>query len=195
MHFISIVPFYISHITSCWALTRLHTIQQSTSTYMAKMADPGDNPKPARRNTSGTSRNSSPKGLGRVLSGTHLDDQHYGHHYHHDTEAIDDSGESTDGPELTEKESEDNIDLGAEVSEESEIKEVRDGVLDDRDIESGKLSKSRTGRSAKSSRSARDPNLVSWEGPEDPENPKNWKFSRKWAATLVGKSTVCYVFW
>jgi hypothetical protein len=72
---------------------------------------------------------------------------------------------------------------------------ARDGVLDDRDIESGQLSKSRTGRSAKSSRSARDPNLVSWEGPEDPENPKNWKFSRKWAATLVGKSTVCYVFW
>ncbi|KAG6830992.1 hypothetical protein H0H92_013464 [Tricholoma furcatifolium] len=30
--------------------------------------------------------------------------------------------------------------------------------------------------------------IVDWEGPDDPANPKNWKYSRKWAATIVVSS-------
>jgi multidrug resistance protein len=106
---------------------------------------------------------------------------------HHDSYADavldDESGEDTD---LAEKETQDEADL-QEESTDGIVPEVRDGIEDQRDIEAGdpKLERKKTSRSA---RSARDPNLVSWSGPDDPDNPKNWKFSRKWAATLVVSS-------
>lgn len=152
------------------------------------MAEPKDSSGTASRN----SWHSERRGLDRIVSGRHLDDQHHGHAYHHDTEAIDDpedEGDITDDAELTEKDTEDSADSG-EI-----VQELRDGILDERDLETGsKLGKSRTGKSNKSSRSARDPNLVTWDGPDDPENPKNWKMSRKWAATFVGKSALISAF-
>jgi hypothetical protein len=36
---------------------------------------------------------------------------------------------------------------------------------------------------------ARDPNLVCWAA-NDPDNPKTWTFKKKWAAVLVGMSSV-----
>jgi len=136
-----------------------------------------ERPTGSRKNTSGAASRKSAgdrEDLDRAISSTYPD---Y-HHYHHDTEAIDDDDDDTD---LAEKESED--------TENSEIvAEVRGGILDHRDLESGdlKLEKARTSRSAKSA--AKDPNLVTWDGPDDPENPKNWSIKRKWAATLVGKA-------
>jgi hypothetical protein len=146
----------------------------------------------SRKDTSGTaSRKSvtSERGLDQIISGTHLDDhsQYRGHHYHRDTEAIEDDDDSADGAYLTEQETEDTTDLEQNSSGEV-IPEIRDGIVDDRDVEAGeKLGKTRTLKSRKSSKSIRDPNLVSWEGPGDPENPKNWTSKRKWAATLVGE--------
>jgi len=146
------------------------------------MAGPKERPNAARKNTSGAASQksgTSERGdLSQVISGPDGYSQYHGHHYHHDTEAIDDY-ESTDDTELTEK----DID---ETGEGEVVAEIRGGIIDHRDVEAGdnKLEKSRTG---KSSRSARDPNLVSWEGSDDPENPKNWPTKRKWAATIVGK--------
>lgn len=136
---------------------------------------------------SNTSRPSTPT---RVLSGNFPDDhtQYHGHRYHHDTEAIDDSESDLDsGPALGEKLSEDTGVDNGEV-----IPEVRDGILDHRDVENGStLEKVRT---TKSSRSVRDPNLVTWDGPNDAGNPKNWSTGRKWAATLIGnvKAPITY---
>jgi len=142
-----------------------------------------------------SSRNGSPsRGLSRMLSGNFPDDhsQYHGHHYHHDTEAIDDPDSSDDSePELTEKESQDTIDVENGSSSGEIIQEVRDGIVDDRDVEAGsKLEKTRTSRSG---RSARDPNLVTWDGPNDPDNPKNWTFKHKWAATLIGKPELVHI--
>jgi hypothetical protein len=137
-----------------------------------------------------SSRNGSPgRGMSRIHSGNFPDDhsQYHDHHYHHDTEAIDDSSDSGDEfePEPTEKHSEDTIDLENGSSTGEVVQEVRDGILDNRDVATGsKLEKSRTTRS---SRSTRDPNLVTWNGVDDKDNPKNWSMKRKWAATVVGK--------
>jgi len=155
------------------------------------MADSNEKPPVSRRNTSGAvSRRPAREGLERVISGNYLDDhsQYHGHRYHHDTEAIDDSDDSTDDTDSVDKEADVTKDLDEESSG-GIVPEVRDGILDDRDVEAGfKLRKTKTGKSAKSSRSARDPNLVTWEGPDDPNNPKNWSYSRKWAATIVVSS-------
>jgi hypothetical protein len=130
------------------------------------------------------SRPSSPARLTRLLSGNHLDD--HGHYHHHPDEqgAIDDDGESsTEDEDVSEKDDEENLDTtdSAETKESEEIQEVRMGVADIHDVESGpKLERK------KSTRRERDPNLVDWEGPNDTENPKNWSTGRKWAATIIG---------
>ena len=122
-----------------------------------------------------------------LSAGTHLDDQsqYHGHNYHdhhHDEDALDDG--SSDETLDTEKETDETDDLPQGSSEDIEP-EVKDGIEDERDVESRpKLEKSKT---AKSGRSVRDPNLVTWDGPADKGNPKNWSMGRKWAATLVGE--------
>ncbi|CZR63476.1 related to multidrug resistant protein [Phialocephala subalpina] len=159
------------------------------------MADTNERPTRSMRNTSSaasgrSSANSggtSPAhlGLDRVETGIHPDYHPPLNHHDSYADAVldDESGEDTD---LAEKETQDEADL-QEESTDGIVPEVRDGIEDQRDIEAGdpKLERKKISRSAKS---ARDPNLVSWSGPDDPDNPKNWKFSRKWAATLVVSS-------
>lgn len=146
----------------------------------------------SRKKSGGTSRRSSTAegGLDRITSGNHLDDQsqYHGHHYHHDTEAIDDGEDSSEGAELSEKNSQDTADHDPDQDlNEETIAEARGGILNERDIEAGsKIGRTTTQKSSKSRRSIRDPNLVAWDGPDDPQNPKNWTTSRKWAATFVG---------
>lgn len=161
--------------------------------HLQKMADSAEEPRPSSRDTSAAAvspRASDSPALSaqpdssRLDSESHLD--HQGHPSHTepgrnegDGEALDDSSDKTD---LTEKETQDTAELGAD---EEVVPEVRDGVADEKALEAGlTLEKSRTSKGAKSQR---DPNLVTWDSPEDPENPKNWSFKRKWAATFVGK--------
>lgn len=153
-------------------------------------------PQRTRRNTGATerlsrassraSRASQPR-ITRLLSGNHLDD--HGHYHHHAHEADAESfGSESDDSSSTEEESTDTQGIPEKPDTGEIVPEVRDGIVDERDVEATadtKLEKSRTARSA---RSARDPNLVRWDGPEDPGNPKNWPFKKKWAATLVVSS-------
>jgi hypothetical protein len=158
------------------------------------MADSDGKPASSRRNTSGATsrRSSTERGLYHVTSGNHLDDhsQYHGHHFHPDTEAIDDGEVSSDNgdADLSEKDSQDvaDNDLQQETSE-GTIDEIRDGIPNERDLEAGsKIGRTATVKSSKSRRSIRDANLVAWDGPDDPKNPKNWSNRRKWAATLTG---------
>lgn len=147
-----------------------------------RQVQPGNQLTKSRSNRSQRSSgpNSPEPKLARLHSGTYLDD--HSHHYHQDafpTTGNTGSSSSSEDLEMEEKREEgdsitSNRDVVPEVGVETE------------DLEAGpKLEKRRT------SRSVRDPNLVGWRGPEDPENPKNWPISRKWAATLVGKSYDC----
>lgn len=61
------------------------------------------------------------------------------------------------------------------------VSEVRDGMLNQRDLEIGEENEEGNKDGPNS-----DPNLVTWEGPDDPENPKNWKLNNKWAAVIIG---------
>lgn len=138
---------------------------------------------------SGASRGTSPAvDLERVDTGTHLDfdhSQYAGHRYnddHHDVGTEDE--EDSTSTDLSEKDPQTEDEPADGI-----MPEVRDGIEDQRDLdlEAGpKLERKKTSKSAKS---IRDPNLVSWDGPSDPANPKNWSMGRKWAATLVGKSS------
>ncbi|KAF2643088.1 major facilitator superfamily transporter [Massarina eburnea CBS 473.64] len=69
----------------------------------------------------------------------------------------------------------------SKASEERTVKEVRGGILDERDIPAHPPDLEKK----KSSPSIKDPNLVAWDGPDDPHNPKNWSIKRKWSAVLI----------
>ena len=84
---------------------------------------------------------------------------------------------------------EDDIKDDDDEDEEEDV-EVRDGVLDLHDLESRRTRQSRLART-RSNRSVKDPNLVTWEGEDDPKSPKNWRYSRKWAATII---VSCFTF-
>jgi hypothetical protein len=163
------------------------------------MADDSDEgPRPWSRNPSNaaaTNRSSNLPALSPQLDFSRLDSvnhlDHQGHHSHPeprrnggDEEALDDSSDKAD---LTGKVIQDIEGPGAD---EEVMPEVRDGrIADEKALEAGPRSeKSRTSTSGKSQR---DPNLVTWDSPEDPENPKNWSMKRKWAATVVGKCSLC----
>ena len=65
------------------------------------------------------------------------------------------------------------------------ISEVRDGIMNQRDVERGASSQNEDDKEKKPDESsAADSNLVKWDGPDDPQNPKNWARNRKWAAVL-----------
>jgi len=126
------------------------------------------------RSRSRPSRATSPE-LHRAFS--HLDDQGI-YHPDHELERREDDAEPvetilepsspSDSSSLSSSEASLHEKAKAECLE--EVPEVRDGVLDEHDLESGPapLEKIET-------EPPEDPNLVSWEGPEDPENPKNCK--------------------
>lgn len=59
------------------------------------------------------------------------------------------------------------------------VSEVRDGMLNLRDLEIGEDSNGGPGSKE------RDPNLVTWDGPDDKENPKNWSLNKKWLDVLL----------
>lgn len=146
---------------------------------------------------------SSEPGLNRVISGRHLDDQYHGHETYTGTrpdEELEEHGEENREEDAEEDEKHDLADLEKhdsirgdldgekEPSEDEASNEQEAGIfgapISDKDLEAGRLEKSKTSNSRKSK--TKDPNLVTWEGPDDPENPKNWPLNRKWAATLVG---------
>ena len=109
--------------------------------------------------------------LHRLTSPLAFMDDHSTYHYHeHEKEAFEDSDDS----------------FGSEPDNEKteEEEEVRDGILNLHDVETGRSKLEQT----KSSRSTRDPNLVTWSEPNDPENPKDWSNKKKWAATLIVSS-------
>lgn len=151
------------------------------------------------RSTRGSSsRASSPdRGMSRVISGRHIDDQYHGF----ETYTGNRPGDVED-KENEERQDKTNDEAGLSgndtASEEGVEKESgRDGDVEisgappsERDLEAGKLEKIKTTGSKRSR--TRDPNLVSWEGPDDPENPKNWAFRRKWAATLIGTTNMTF---
>lgn len=62
------------------------------------------------------------------------------------------------------------------------VSEVRDGMLNQRDLEIGEESDG----SQSKERQTQDPNLVTWDGPDDKENPKNWSLNKKWIDVLLG---------
>ncbi|CAG8150910.1 unnamed protein product [Penicillium olsonii] len=100
----------------------------------------------------------------RIHSGRHINDQSV---YHSD-EGNDD-------------------DVSFEGRDTDTIQEVRNGIVNERDIDLEKsqnpeLEKIRT---AKSNKSRNDPKLVTWDGDDDPGNPKNWTMKKKWAATIT----------
>lgn len=125
------------------------------------------------------SRRNSPH-LHRIAS--HLDD-HSGYVHEHSAG----HSESEDEP-LEEAESNDaafdSQESYGEKEKDEEVPEVRDGILDERDVEDQAPPLERKA----TSKSVKDPNLVTWEGPDDPENPKNWSKKRKWLATIVVSS-------
>lgn len=61
------------------------------------------------------------------------------------------------------------------------VSEVRDGMLNQRDLELGEESDGSQGKEQN-----QDPNLVTWDGPDDKENPKNWSLNKKWIDVLLG---------
>jgi len=65
----------------------------------------------------------------------------------------------------------------------SQVIEVRDGIVDRRDVEQGVHPLEKT--TSKRSRKEKIPNIVTWDGPDDLANPKNWSTKRKWAATVI----------
>lgn len=115
--------------------------------------------------------NTNPSRLDRVHSGKHLNDQSV---YHSD-QASDSDIQPRDSPS----------------EKDSPTQEVRDGIVNERDVDlekcqhqhpQGELEKSTT---ARSNRSRQDSKVVNWNGPDDPENPKNWSNRKKWAATVT----------
>ncbi len=100
-----------------------------------------------QRATSRPSRPITPR-LQRLCSGQHRDDQSYYHHddYHQYTDG---DSQSTLASDTVEEEQ--NEDREAEREREEEPKEVRDGILDEPDLESRgpPLEKNRTTRSVK----------------------------------------------
>lgn len=98
--------------------------------------------------------------------------------------ATDDDSSGT-SPSVTEDEDEGHMDPSAgpgpghSIRTMRSISEVRDGIENRRDVESGQpLEKQPTPRRLA------DPDLVTFDD-DDPGNPKTWKFSRKWAAVFV----------
>lgn len=65
------------------------------------------------------------------------------------------------------------------------VSEVRDGMLNQRDLEIGEESEE-SGQRKEEQQAPSDPNLVKWEGPDDKENPKNWSLNKKWLDVLLG---------
>lgn len=79
------------------------------------------------------------------------------------------------------------------------VSEVRDGILNQRELGDGGDEEAGSGDAAgrekgpgtqEDSETARDENLVDWEGPADPLNPKNWPRNKKWAAVITGSLTI-----
>lgn len=83
--------------------------------------------------------------------------------------------------EITNDQSQEEIECREELKREGTLEEVRFGIRVQRDVDAtmAELEKSR------SARSARDPHLVTWDSPDDPANPKNWTMRRKWGATII----------
>ncbi|KAG5965394.1 hypothetical protein E4U56_001818 [Claviceps arundinis] len=69
------------------------------------------------------------------------------------------------------------------------VSEVRDGVLNQRDLErgGGHGGNEKNGLTREDDTSW-DPDLVEWDGPDDPQRPTSWAVRRKWAAVLCGTS-------
>lgn len=69
------------------------------------------------------------------------------------------------------------------------VSEVRDGVLNHRDLErgGGHGGNEKNGLTREDDTSW-DPDLVEWDGPDDPQRPTSWAVRRKWAAVLCGTS-------
>ncbi|KAJ6782750.1 hypothetical protein PWT90_03625 [Aphanocladium album] len=61
------------------------------------------------------------------------------------------------------------------------VSEVRDGILNQRDLEVGEESDDHNGKE----QGSHDPNLVTWDGPNDMENPKNWSLNKKWMDVVL----------
>lgn len=68
------------------------------------------------------------------------------------------------------------------------VSEVRDGMLNQRDLEIGEESDNNNSKEQASP----DPNLVTWDGPDDLENPKNWSLHKKWVDVVLGKLLSIY---
>lgn len=155
------------------------------------MSGQGERPRSTRGSLSNDP--SPDPGLDRVISGRHLDDQYHGNDTYTDTKPDEEEEEEEHEKNEEMDLSRDESATGAE-KEPDEEDEARDeprvgvlgGPLSDKDLEAGRLEKTKTSNSKRSK--MKDPNLVSWKGQEDPENPKNWPLKRKWAATLVGKN-------
>ncbi|KAG5931325.1 hypothetical protein E4U60_006204 [Claviceps pazoutovae] len=69
------------------------------------------------------------------------------------------------------------------------VSEVRDGVLNQRDLErgGGHGGHEKNGLTREDNTSW-NPDLVEWDGPDDPQRPTSWAVRRKWAAVLCGTS-------
>ncbi|OAA69017.1 MFS multidrug transporter [Cordyceps fumosorosea ARSEF 2679] len=65
------------------------------------------------------------------------------------------------------------------------VSEVRDGMLNQRDLEIGEDSNDGDGSKEQQQQQTPDPNLVTWDGPDDKENPKNWSLNKKWMDVLL----------
>ncbi|KAG6065589.1 hypothetical protein E4U33_005841, partial [Claviceps sp. LM78 group G4] len=65
------------------------------------------------------------------------------------------------------------------------VSEVRDGVLDQRDLERREEHGGREKNGlTREDNTSWDPDLVEWDGPDDPQRPTSWAVRRKWAAVL-----------
>ncbi|KAG5992577.1 hypothetical protein E4U52_002687 [Claviceps spartinae] len=71
------------------------------------------------------------------------------------------------------------------------VSEVRDGVLNQRDLERGRGhgGNEKNGFTRENDTSW-DPDLVEWDGPDDPQRPTSWAVRRKWAAVLCVASSM-----
>ncbi|KAG6289909.1 hypothetical protein E4U09_004695 [Claviceps aff. purpurea] len=76
-------------------------------------------------------------------------------------------------------------------SERSLVSEVRDGVLNQRDLErgGGHGGHEKNGLTREDNTSW-NPDLVEWDGPDDPQRPTSWAVRRKWAAVLCVASSM-----
>ncbi|KAG5950872.1 hypothetical protein E4U58_001391, partial [Claviceps cyperi] len=76
----------------------------------------------------------------------------------------------------------------------SPVSEVRDGVLNQRDLEcvGGHGGHEKSGLTRKDDTSW-DPDLVEWDGPDDPQRPTSWAVRRKWAAVLCVLLSLVFV--